>query len=224
MRTFVNKEQTPISFDFIGLLASLGAIVAIFLPFAAQTSPWNAVTLRVPGNQGNLWHFLIGAPFFLVFAMIWLRLQSIFSRSSLSLAGRRFVWVLVALSVCGTMTVEVPFILRLGNFAHLGIERVLSVVCFGLGPMAVCGLILLLRLRNISPSNACFVGLNGAWLANAGLCLYFYAPMREPGWTATIIFSCFMALEIAWIFLWSLRKRKTEDPLIPPKIDPSVIA
>lgn len=224
MRTSVEQSQNPNWYNILGLLVSLLTAIALFLPFAAHTSPWNAVTLRVPGNQGNLWHFLIGAPFFLGFAMIRLRLRSIFSRHPSTTAGRRLIWILVALSACGTITVEVPFVLRLGNFAHMSIEHQLSAVGSGLGPMAVCVAILLLRRRWISATNSCFLGLDGAYLANAGLCLLFYASMRGSGWTVAMILSLFMTLEVAWILLQSFRTQATEHPSIASKIDPLTIA
>ena len=38
-----------------------------FCQIALYTSPWDAVQLRVPGDQGNWWHLLVGAPYFLAF-------------------------------------------------------------------------------------------------------------------------------------------------------------
>jgi len=38
---------------FIGLIISLVAGAVVFFPFAFDTLPLNAVTLKVPGNQGN---------------------------------------------------------------------------------------------------------------------------------------------------------------------------
>jgi len=71
----------------LALLVWLFAVAAIFLPFASDTSPWDAVTFRVPGNQGNWWHFLVGLPFFLALPMIWLRLLALRSKPFSSLAG-----------------------------------------------------------------------------------------------------------------------------------------
>jgi len=78
-------------FDAIALLIWLLAGVVVFLPFAFDTSAWDAVTLRVQGNQGNWWHFLAGAPFFLAFPMIWLRLRSLFSSQLSTAIGRRLI-------------------------------------------------------------------------------------------------------------------------------------
>ena len=36
-----------------GLAVAVVACAVVFLPFAFDTSPLDAITLRVPGNQGN---------------------------------------------------------------------------------------------------------------------------------------------------------------------------
>lgn len=79
--------------------------------FAFDTSPWDAVTIRVPDNQGNWCHALVGAPFFLAFPMICLRLRSLFSKQLSTSIGRRLIWIAVGLSTCGTILVQVPFLL-----------------------------------------------------------------------------------------------------------------
>jgi hypothetical protein len=76
---WLKEGQSPTWVNAIGLLVWLFAGAVAFLPFAFNTSPWDAVTLRVPGNQGNWWHVLVGAPFFLAYPMIWLRLRLLFS-------------------------------------------------------------------------------------------------------------------------------------------------
>jgi hypothetical protein len=58
----------------VALLIWLRAGAVTFLPFASDTSRWDTLTLRVPGNQGNWWHFLAAAPFFLALLAIWLHL------------------------------------------------------------------------------------------------------------------------------------------------------
>lgn len=222
MRSSLHQKQNSAWLSIIGLLFSLAAAVIIFVPFAAKTSPWDAVTLRVPGEQGNWWHLLIGVPFLLAIPMIWLRLRSIFSLHSSAPPGRLLVYILAALSACGTIVVELPFVLRLGNYAHLPIERQLSAIVSGLGPLLVCGAILLIRYRNLSSIDTCFLALNGAYLANAALCLLFYAPMRESGWTVVMIVGWFMVLEIAWIFLQSFRA--FDRPSSDTEVDPLAIA
>ena len=71
----IEENRAPAWFNVAALLVSLMAGAAAFLPLAVNTSPWDAVTLRVPGDQGNWWHLLVGAPFFLAFPIIWLRLR-----------------------------------------------------------------------------------------------------------------------------------------------------
>ena len=47
--------------------------------------------------------------------VIWLCLRGLFSRRLSTPTGRRLIWTAVALSICGTISVTVPFLLRLGN-------------------------------------------------------------------------------------------------------------
>jgi hypothetical protein len=68
-------------FRTVMLLVSLIAGVLVFIPYAVHTSPLNAGMLNVPGDQGNWWHALVGAPAFLAFPMIWLRMRAFFPRS-----------------------------------------------------------------------------------------------------------------------------------------------
>jgi hypothetical protein len=85
------EKRAPLSVNAIALLVSLFAGAVVFLPFAFDTSPLNAVMLRVPGDQGNWWHALVGAPFFLALPMIWLRLRALFSKQLSTATGRRFI-------------------------------------------------------------------------------------------------------------------------------------
>src|SRR6202790_337328 len=71
--------------------------------------PRALIRLRGPGNQGNWWHALVGAPFFLAFPMIWLRLRAVFSKQLSTSIGRRSIWIAVGLSTCGAISVQVPF-------------------------------------------------------------------------------------------------------------------
>lgn len=206
MLTQSEEERGPAWFNATALVVSLIAGAIAFLPLALNTSPWDAVTLRVPGNQGNWWHVLIGAPFFLAFPMIWLRLRSLVSKQLSTSAGRRLIWVVVALSICGTILVEVPFLFRLGNFAHMSQRRWLSVICPALGIIIASAALLFLRRRHIFPTRACFVGLDAAYLANAAICLYIYSPWRNSGWVATMAIVWFMALELVWTFIQSFRR------------------
>jgi hypothetical protein len=71
--SLTTEETSPAWVNVIRLLMWLTAGVVAFIPFAFDTSPWNAVTLHDPGNQGNWWHLLAGVPFFLAYPAIWLR-------------------------------------------------------------------------------------------------------------------------------------------------------
>jgi len=62
-----NGKRAPLGSGAFALAVWLLAGTAMFLPFASDTSPWDAVTFRVPGNQGNWWHFLVGLPFLILF-------------------------------------------------------------------------------------------------------------------------------------------------------------
>ncbi|MDE3187392.1 MAG: hypothetical protein KGM96_07705 [Acidobacteriota bacterium] len=189
----------------------LFAGVVPFLPFALNTSPWDAVRLRVPGNQGNWWHALVGAPFFLAFPMIWLRLRSLFAGQSSTAAGRRFLWSFAGLSIGGTILVETPFLLHLAGTSQW--QR-LFVLSLGFGIIFASAAVLLLRRRRISPAWACIAGLDTAYLANVTLCLVVYggAPgslSSRSGWLVSMVLVWPIALELAWLFLQSFREDAT---------------
>jgi hypothetical protein len=120
------EARVPALFNAIALLVSLLAGIVVFLPFALDTSPLNAVMLRVPGNQGNWWHAFVGAPFFLAFPMIWVRLRAFFSKQLSTPAGRRIIWIAVSLSICATILVEAPFLLHLAGTSEWQRLSVLS--------------------------------------------------------------------------------------------------
>ncbi len=192
--------------DLLALLVSLLAGVVVFLPFASSTSPLDAVTLRVPGNQGNWWHALVGAPFFLALPMIWVRLRSLASKQMPTPGGRRFIWIVVGLSICATISVETPFLLHLAGTSEW--QR-LAILCLGFGIVIASGAGLYLRGGRLSPTRACLVGLSTAYLANAALCLVVYSNAEGPvtsrsGWLITMIIVWPMALEVVWIFIQSL--------------------
>ena len=210
MRTRAEEERAPALFNAVALLISCAAGAVAFLPLALYTSPWDAVRFRVPGDQGNWWHFLVGAPFFLAFPMIWLRLRPLFSERMSTAGGRRLIWVFVALSACGTVSVALPFLLRLGNLAQMNEWRWLSIVCPVFGIIIASGALLLLRRRAIPPTRACLAGLNAAYLANAALCLIVYGPMpgtvgSRYGWFVAMVIVWPMLLELVWIFIRSPR-------------------
>jgi hypothetical protein len=206
------EEQEPTWVKAIALLIWLLAGVVAFLPFALDTSPWDAVTLRVPGNQGNWWHVLVGAPFFLAYPMIWLRLRSLFSIQPSTATGRRLIWSAVALSISGTVLVLVPFLLHLAGTSEW--QR-LSVLSLGFGIVVASALILLLRRHYLSSTQACLVGLDTAYLANAALCLVVYGGAvgnlrSKLGWLISMVIVWPIVLELIWFFGQTFRTQRSQ--------------
>ena len=202
-------QSAPVR-DWFALLVALLAGVVVFLPFASNTSPLDTLLLRVPGNQGNWWHALVGAPFFLAFPMIWVRSRLLAPRQMLTRMGQRVVWVAVGLSICATVAVEVPFLLHLAGTSEW--QR-LGILCLGFGIIIAAGAALFFRRRSIDATRACLIGLSTAYLANAALCLVVYSSAEGPltsrsGWLITLIIVWPMALEIAW----SLTQNPTPKP------------
>ena len=197
----------PAWVNAIALLLWLLAGAVAFLPFAFDTSPWDALTFRVPGDQGNWWHFLAGAPFFLAFPMIWLRLRALFSSRPSTPTGRRLVWSIVGLSTAGTIAVETPFLLHLAGTSDWQRFAVLSL---GFGIVIASAVILFLRRRRIPPTRACLAGLNTAYLANAALCLVVYSDApgslaSRSGWPITMTIVWPMLFELAWLYIQAFR-------------------
>jgi len=199
------NQETSKWFSAASLLVASLAGVAVFLPFSANTSAWNAVTLRVPGDQGNWWHLLAGAPFLLAFVMVWLSARSLLSIAP-STAERRILWSLTAISVCATLLVEAPVLFRMGNLAQMGLRRQLTIVVPGLVALAICSAILISRHKTIPASGAVLLGLSGAYLVNAAFCLGMYAPYApQSGWYLTMALVWLIALQVLWIFFNSYR-------------------
>jgi hypothetical protein len=198
-----HDEKAPTWASVIALLTWLAAGVVAFLPFAFNTSAWDAVTLRVPGNQGNWWHFLAGAPFFLAFPMIWLRMRALFSSQLSTATGRRLIWTAVGLSIMGTTLVETPFLLHLAGTSEW--QR-FSVLSLGFGIVIASAVILFNRRRHIPPTQSCLAGIEAAYLANAALCLVVYAGApgnigSRSGWFVMIVIVWPILLELIWIFI-----------------------
>lgn len=209
------EEQGPAWVNAIALLIWLLAGAVAFLPFAFDTSPWDAVTLRVPGNQGNWWHLLVGAPFFLAYPMIWLRLRSLFSTQLSTAIERRLIWSAVACSIAGTTLVQVPFLLHLAGTSEW--QR-LSVLSLGFGTVAASAIVLLRLRSQISPTRACIVGLDTAYLANAALCLVVYSEATgslwsRSGWLVSIVIVWPIAADLIWLFIQTLRTHESQSSL-----------
>jgi len=189
--------------NVVSLVVALVAGAVVFLPFAVDTSPLDAVILRVPGDQGNWWHALIGAPFFLAFPMIWLWSRTLFGDRPLTSRGRWLVLMASALSACGTVAVEVPFLLHLAGTSEW--QRSLAIGA-GLGIGVICVALLLLRGRRIPPTRACLASLTAAYLANASLCLIVYSDAggsvgSRSGWLLTLVIVWPMAAELIGTFV-----------------------
>ena len=205
--TQLEEGRASALFNAIALLVSVLAGAVAFLPFAFDTSPWDAVTLRVPGDQGKWWHVLVGAPYFLAFPMIWLRLRSLFSKQLSTSTERRLIWIAVGLSTCGTILVEVPFLLHRAGTSEW--QRHL-IIWLGLGILIAGAALLFLRRRRMSATRACLVGLITAYLANAGLCLVVYSAATgtarsRSGWLVTMVIVWPMVLELVWSFIQTFR-------------------
>lgn len=204
-----NEQNDPAWVNTIALLAWLAAGVVAFLPFAVNTSPWDAVTLRVPGNQGNWWHFLAGAPFFLAFPMIWLRLRALFSSRLSTKMGRRTIWVVAGASVTGTILVELPFLFHLAGTSEW--QR-LAVLSLGFGIVIASAVLLFIRRRRIPPTRACLAALGTAFLANAALCLVVYSDAvgdiaSRSGWFVTLAIIWLILVELIWNLTQTDRRR-----------------
>jgi len=203
--TSLEEVRSSAPLNALGLLISLLAVIVVFLPFAVNTSPLDAVTLRVPGHQGNWWHALVGAPFFLAFPLLWLRLRALFTNRLSTPGGRRILWIVIGLSIFGTILVELPFLLHL---AGTSAWQRLAVLSLGLGIVIASAAILYLRRRHIfrTPTRACLIGLDTAYLANAVLCLIVYSDAKGPigsrtGWLVTMVIVWPMLLETIWAFV-----------------------
>lgn len=200
-------EKAQTLFDSFQLLIWVAAAIVAFLPFAFNTSAWDAVTFRVPGNQGNWWHFLVGLPCFLAFPAVWVRARVLYSQRT-SRVERRFIWIIVGVSICGTLAVETPFLLHLAGTRGWPSFTLLFA---GLGVLGTSGALLLVRRRYLSPTRACIGGLNTAYLANMGLCLIVYSTATGSlysriGWMITMALVWPIALDLALI----LRGKKPE--------------
>ena len=204
----VSQEQNgPKWLNAFALLLWLAAGVAVFLPFASDTSAWDAVTLRVPGNQGNWWHFLAGGPFFLAYPMIWLKLRALFSNRLSTAMERRAIWIVAGLSALGTILVEVPFLLHLAGTSEW--QR-LAVLGLGFGIVIASAIILYARRHHISPTRACAAALCTAYLANASLCLVVYSDAAgawrtRSGWLLEMAIFWPIVLGLLWHFIQAFR-------------------
>ena len=207
-RTGRTHAGTRSSWPMLIALVLWGAAAAVaFLPFALDTSPWDAVRLQVPGNQGNWWHVLVGAPFFLAFPIIYVRLRVLFTGALATKFERACIRALAGLSIAGTVLVEAPFLLHLAGTSKW--QRVV-VLSLGLGIIAASGTILLRRHRSMPAASVCIAGLSTAYVANAALCLVVYsfatgAIWSRIGWLISAVLIWPMLLEIAFLYMRAFR-------------------
>lgn len=201
-------ESCPRWLQVGAALAWLAASAMVFVPFARETSAWDALTLHVPGDQGNWWHVLVGLPFFLAYPMLWLGLPALFSAGQSK--GRRFgpLLVLASISSIGTALVEAPFVaLRAGTSALQRFE----VIVLGLGVLCAGASVLVARRRRIRGGDASLMALSTAYLANLAICLIVYSEATGSvwskfGWLASTVLAVPMGAEWLWLLfkMWSL--------------------
>jgi hypothetical protein len=206
-------DHRPSWLNSLALAIWVAAAVGAFLPFAVSTSPLDAVMRRVPNDEGNWWHILIGAPFFLAFPMIWLRLRAFFSHAALPSGACRALWIVSGVLMFGTLLVEAPF---LAHRAGTSEPQRLAVIAAGLGIPLVSISRLVARGRTIGATRACIAILTAAYLANASLCLIVYGEAKfgtssRSGWYLTMAIVWPMALELAWILLGADRTVRQEE-------------
>jgi hypothetical protein len=210
-RAWSKEGLYPAWVNAIALLIWLLAGAVAFLPFAFDTSPWDALTLRVPGNQDNWWHSLAAAPFFLAFPTIWIHLRGFFSSQLSTAIGRRLIWSAAGLSISGTLAVESPFLLHLAGTSDW--QR-LAVLSLGFGIVIASAVILFLRRHHISPTRACLAGLIAAYLANAALCLVVYSETTgsigsRSGWLVSMVIVWPILFELVWLFIQTFRTQES---------------
>ena len=207
VRPALRSKRRPGFSEFAQLGIWIAASAGAFLPFAHDTSPWNAVMLQVPGNQGNWWHFLAGIPFLLAYPMIWLRTRCLFSSDDLTPLQRNLLWLVIASSLSGTMLVLIPFLVHLAGTSDWQRLEVSSLV---LGMTVASAVILLMRRIRLAQLRACLTGLNTAYLANACLCLVVYGDAKgdfrsRAGWFLTLVIACPILFELLRLWVLLLR-------------------
>lgn len=205
----VTKQPRREAFAGIGaLIVSLVTVVVVFVPFAFNTSPLDAVTLRVPENQDNWWHALVGAPFFLAFPLVLVRVRTVLTEQPLKRASYRAISIIAGLCVCGTIAVETPFLLHLAGTSDWQRAAVLSL---GFGIIIASAATLFWRRASLNAYQVCVTAINTAYLANAALCLVVYSDATGPvqsrsGWLVTMVVVWPMAFELVWTYIDNFRR------------------
>jgi len=211
MTVIVREPRLPPTLGATALVAWTIAGINVFLPIALNTSPWDALTFQVPGNQGNWWHAMIGAQFLLAYPAIWLHTRYLRAGRTPSRIGQRVLWSTLLLSALGTRAVQLPFVLHRAGTSEL--QR-LAIIGTGLGILSAGAVAALARMR-ASPLQASLVGVSAAYLANASLCLIVYGAFPGPlasrlGWVVTFVIVWPILVEMIWL----MRAHKLTIPLL----------
>jgi hypothetical protein len=161
----------------------------------------------VPGEQGNWWHVLVGYPFFLAYLLCWIKLRYLLSGQVPTARGTRLIWSAVALSICATAMVEIPFLLHLAGTSASQRRLVLSL---GFGIMLTSAILLISRRSRLTATQRCVAGLIAAYLSNTALCLVVYseatgALWSRAGWLLSAWLVWPMAIELVWILTRNAR-------------------
>ncbi len=194
------KLPVPRVVNLLMLFIWIAAAVGIILPFALGTSPLDALLLKVPNNEGNWWHALVGLPFFLTLPMIGLHLYVLNSSRMPTLLVRRILWIAITFSAMGTLLVETPFLLHRAGTSEL--QR-MEVIFLGIGIILGNGFFLFINRKKIHGVRALFIGITAAYLANAFLCLIVYGEAKfqdqsRSGWYLTLVIVMPILVEMIW--------------------------
>jgi hypothetical protein len=206
----INEYPLPRTVNILMLVVWITAAIGIILPFALGTSPLDALLLKVPHNEGNWWHALVGLPFFLSLPMIWLHLHILNSTKLPTPIIRRILWIVIIFSACGTLLVEIPFLLHRAGTSEL--QR-LEVIFSGIGIILIGGIFLYVTRKKIHPTRACFIGITTAYLANAFLCLIIYGETKfegqaRSGWYLTLVVVLPILIELIWLLFKKPNEQK----------------
>jgi hypothetical protein len=207
----ISEFHLPRAANILMLLVWITAGIGIVLPFALGTSPLDALLLRVPNNEGNWWHALVGLPFFLSLPMIWLHFHVLHSAKLPTRLVRRILWIAIIFSAGGTLLVETPFLLHRAGTSEL--QR-LEVIFLGLGIILINGIFLYRKRKKLHPTLACFIGITTAYLANAFLCLIVYGETKfkdqsRSGWYLTLVVVLPILIELIWLLFRKSDTKKT---------------
>jgi hypothetical protein len=197
----MNVLHFPRTANILMLIIWIAAGVGIVLPFALGTSPLDALLLRVPHNEGNWWHALVGLPFLLSLPMIWLHWHALNSATQPATHIRKVLWILITFSAVGTLLVEIPFLLHRAGTSEL--QR-LEVIFSGIGIILLSGTILYAKRKKIPATQACLAGIAASYMANAFLCLIVYGETKfenysRSGWYLTAAVALPIFLELIWL-------------------------